>query len=104
MTSTVRRRDLGIVAFLAFHTFYDMWTACEQRRLAGFCRCGSIGERSKKASISDQVCWKALPVPKSTNMKIICPVCGRDIDAISQDNMSYGSSPICEDCAGEQGN
>lgn len=30
---------------------------------------------------------------------IICSVCGRDIDAIGQDNMSYGSSPICEDCS-----
>lgn len=29
---------------------------------------------------------------------IICSVCGRDIDAIGQDNISYGFSPICEDC------
>lgn len=37
----------------------------------------------------------------SINMKIICRVCGRDIDAIGQDNMSTGGAPICEDCAGE---
>lgn len=33
---------------------------------------------------------------------IICSVCGRDIDAIGQDNVSYGSNPICEDCAAKQ--
>ena len=32
---------------------------------------------------------------------IICSVCGRDIDAIGQDNMSYDIHPICEDCAGK---
>ena len=31
-------------------------------------------------------------------MKIICRKCGRDIDAIGQDNMSYGGRPVCEDC------
>lgn len=30
---------------------------------------------------------------------IICSVCGRDIDAIGQDNMSYDMHPLCEDCA-----
>lgn len=29
---------------------------------------------------------------------IICSECGRDIDAINQDNMSYTEKPICEDC------
>ena len=32
-------------------------------------------------------------------MNIICRECERDIDAIGQDNMSYGDSPICEDCS-----
>ena len=31
-------------------------------------------------------------------MSIICGNCGRDIDAIGQDNMSYGDSPVCESC------
>lgn len=35
---------------------------------------------------------------------VICNMCGRDIDAISQDNVSYGSNPICEDCAAKQQN
>ncbi len=30
--------------------------------------------------------------------KIICRCCGRDINAIGQDNMSTTSSPLCEDC------
>ena len=30
---------------------------------------------------------------------IICRQCGRDIDAIGQDNMSYDGRPICEDCS-----
>ena len=30
---------------------------------------------------------------------IICRVCERDIDAIGQDNMSYGGASICETCA-----
>ncbi len=34
-------------------------------------------------------------------MKIICRCCGRDINAIGQDNMSSGNAPICEDCAGD---
>ena len=34
--------------------------------------------------------------------RIICRVCGRDIDEIGQDNMSSSiGSPICEDCAEE---
>ena len=32
-------------------------------------------------------------------MEIICRVCGEDIDAKGQDNMSYSGRPICEDCA-----
>lgn len=32
-------------------------------------------------------------------MSVICSRCGRDIDAIGQDNVSYTRSPICEDCA-----
>lgn len=32
-------------------------------------------------------------------MKIRCAYCGRDIDAIGQDNMSYEiGKAICEDC------
>ena len=31
-------------------------------------------------------------------MPLICSCCGRDINAINQDNMSHNSSPICEDC------
>ena len=31
---------------------------------------------------------------------LICSKCGRDIDAIGQDNVSYNNSPLCEDCAG----
>lgn len=30
--------------------------------------------------------------------KLICSCCGRDINAIGQDNMSHNSNPICEDC------
>ena len=35
-------------------------------------------------------------------MGIICKSCGRDIDALGQDNMSCTSEPLCEDCWGEQ--
>lgn len=31
-------------------------------------------------------------------MKIICSKCGRDINALGQDNMSYTMEPLCEDC------
>lgn len=34
-------------------------------------------------------------------MGIICDTCGRDIDALGQDNMSV-DAPLCEDCRGEQ--
>lgn len=34
-------------------------------------------------------------------MGIICDTCGRDIDALGQDNMGVGA-PLCEDCWGEQ--
>lgn len=34
-------------------------------------------------------------------MGIICDTCGRDIDAIGQDNMGV-DAPLCEDCRGEQ--
>lgn len=34
-------------------------------------------------------------------MGIICGSCGRDIDALGQDNMGVGA-PLCEDCWGEQ--
>ena len=29
-----------------------------------------------------------------------CGECNRDIDSIGQDNCSYTSTPLCEDCAG----
>ena len=32
--------------------------------------------------------------------EMICRSCGRDINAIGQDNMSLGGRPLCEDCAG----
>lgn len=35
-------------------------------------------------------------------MGIICETCGRDIDALGQDNMSCTSEPLCEDCWNEQ--
>lgn len=35
-------------------------------------------------------------------MGIICDTCGRDIDALGQDNMSCTSEPLCEDCRNEQ--
>lgn len=35
-------------------------------------------------------------------MGIICEACGRDIDALGQDNMSCTSEPLCEDCWNEQ--
>lgn len=35
-------------------------------------------------------------------MGIICERCGRDIDALGQDNMSCTSEPLCEDCWNEQ--
>lgn len=35
-------------------------------------------------------------------MGIICESCGRDIDALGQDNMSRTSEPLCEDCWNEQ--
>lgn len=31
-------------------------------------------------------------------MKIICSECGRDINALGQDNMSETMEPLCEDC------
>lgn len=34
-------------------------------------------------------------------MGIICDTCGRDIDALGQDNMGV-DAPLCEDCCGEQ--
>ena len=34
-------------------------------------------------------------------MGIICESCGRDIDALGQDNMGVGA-PLCEDCWGER--
>lgn len=34
-------------------------------------------------------------------MGIVCESCGRDIDAMGQDNMGVGA-PLCEDCWGEQ--
>jgi len=30
---------------------------------------------------------------------MICRYCGRDLNRIGQDNMSYGGKPLCEDCA-----
>lgn len=35
-------------------------------------------------------------------MGIICESCGRDIDALGQDNMSCTSAPLCEDCWNEE--
>lgn len=35
-------------------------------------------------------------------MGIICDTCGRDIDALGQDNMSCTSEPLCEDCWSER--
>lgn len=35
-------------------------------------------------------------------MGIICESCGRDIDALGQDNMSCTSEPLCEDCWNER--
>lgn len=35
--------------------------------------------------------------------KIICRQCGRDINAIGQDNMSSNENPLCEDCFNEEG-
>lgn len=35
-------------------------------------------------------------------MGIICESCGRDIDALGQDNMSCTSEPLCEDCWSER--
>lgn len=29
---------------------------------------------------------------------IRCSACGRDLDEIGQDNMSYTREPLCEDC------
>jgi NMD protein affecting ribosome stability and mRNA decay len=31
-------------------------------------------------------------------MRIICSECGRDINALGQDNVSYTNNPICQDC------
>lgn len=36
------------------------------------------------------------------DMGIICESCGRDIDALGQDNMSCTSEPLCEDCWNER--
>lgn len=30
--------------------------------------------------------------------RLICSCCGRDIDSLGQDNMSYNNKPLCEDC------
>lgn len=35
-------------------------------------------------------------------MGIICDTCGRDIDALGQDNMSCTCEPLCEDCWNER--
>lgn len=35
-------------------------------------------------------------------MGVICSSCGRDIDALGQDNMSCTSEPLCEDCLGDR--
>lgn len=35
-------------------------------------------------------------------MGIICESCGRDIDALGQDNMSCTCELLCEDCWNEQ--
>lgn len=35
-------------------------------------------------------------------MGIICESCGRDIDALGQDNMGCNSEPLCEDCWNER--
>lgn len=35
-------------------------------------------------------------------MGIICESCGRDIDALGQDNMSCTGEPLCEDCWNER--
>ena len=35
-------------------------------------------------------------------MGIICESCGRDVDALGQDNMSCTSEPLCEDCWNER--
>lgn len=35
-------------------------------------------------------------------MGVICSSCGRDIDALGQDNMSCTSEPLCEDCFGDR--
>lgn len=33
---------------------------------------------------------------------MICSICGRDLDAIGQDNMSMTpGEPLCEDCAND---
>lgn len=32
--------------------------------------------------------------------RVVCSHCGRDIDAIGQDNVSYDHHPLCEDCGG----
>lgn len=35
-------------------------------------------------------------------MGVICSSCGRDIDALGQDNMSCTGEPLCEDCFGDR--
>lgn len=35
-------------------------------------------------------------------MGVICSSCGRDIDALGQDNMSCTGDPLCEDCFGDR--
>ena len=35
-------------------------------------------------------------------MGVICSSCGRDIDALGQDNMSCTRDPLCEDCFGDR--
>lgn len=36
-------------------------------------------------------------------MSLICSTCGRDINVIGQDNVSYiPGQPLCEDCASEK--
>lgn len=29
---------------------------------------------------------------------VICSICGRDIDAIGQDNLGFSGEPVCEEC------
>lgn len=92
-------------------------------KCGGFLNYWSYGQYSEPRTIKELMSWRTYRIrerieillktfywifrrrvcmylKKLRKRTMICPICGRDIDAIGQDNMSYiPGSPLCEDCA-----